>query len=200
MAPPSSRTLAVAVLHLLHERPMHPYEIQRVMRTRHIEAVVKLPRGSLYHKVEWLERRGLVEVAETEREGRRPERTVYRITEAGEEELDRWLRELLAGDEREYPLMAAGLAFSGALPPEEALGELRRRALRLEANVAAGEAAARKWAELPRSYVIEHEYLQAMRRAELVWLNALIADMESERLTWNPAHRRLRVVGGEENR
>src|SRR5690242_14900046 len=69
---------ALTVLCLLRERPMHPYEMQRLIRERHKDEFLDLKRGSLYHAMERLQAAGLVEPMETFREGRRPERTVYR--------------------------------------------------------------------------------------------------------------------------
>ena len=51
--------------------------------------------GSLYHTVERLHRLALIEPVETGREGRRPERTVYAITDAGRDEFTSNLRDLL---------------------------------------------------------------------------------------------------------
>src|SRR5712692_10326750 len=91
------RTLwSLAVLSLLRERDMHPYEMQRLMHTRHTDELLGLKRGSLYHAINQLQRDGLIESVATSRAGRWPERTVYRITPDGDEELMNWLRELLA--------------------------------------------------------------------------------------------------------
>src|SRR5512142_2898145 len=78
--------LALTVLRLLQERDMHPYEMQQVIRDRCIDHVVKVRAGSLYHTIERLHRSGLIQPMETGREGRRPERTVYAITEPGRDE------------------------------------------------------------------------------------------------------------------
>jgi DNA-binding PadR family transcriptional regulator len=67
--------LAVSILALLAERPMHPYEMYSLMLERHQDWVVKVKPGSLYHTVDRLARDELVEVAGTERAGSRPERT-----------------------------------------------------------------------------------------------------------------------------
>ena len=80
-----SNPLALAVLGCLSERPMHPYEISTTLRTRGKEQSIKLNYGSLYAVVESLQKHGLIRAQETTREGRRPERTVYAITEAGVE-------------------------------------------------------------------------------------------------------------------
>src|SRR5207302_5939501 len=78
-----SNPLALAVLASLTERPMHPYEMAATMRTRGQDQSIRLNYGSLYGVVENLLKRGLVEEQEVVREGRRPERTVYRITAEG---------------------------------------------------------------------------------------------------------------------
>ena len=74
---------ALTVLCLLREGPLHPYEMQRLIHQRHKDKLLDLRRGSLYHAVAQLQRAGLIESVETRRAGRRPERTVYRLTRAG---------------------------------------------------------------------------------------------------------------------
>src|SRR5690349_6064424 len=116
-----SNLLALAVLSLLTERPMHPYEISSVMQMRQLSTVIKLNNSSLYSVIEALQREGLIVPVETKREGRYPERTVYATTEAGRSELLDWLRSLLGKPVTEYSQFAAGLAFMGNLPPAEAV-------------------------------------------------------------------------------
>jgi len=91
-----SNPLALAVLVCLYERPMHPYEVAQTLRSRAKHESVRLNYGSLYAVVDSLEHRGLIRAGETVREGRRPERTVYEITDAGARELTDWLTELIA--------------------------------------------------------------------------------------------------------
>src|SRR5690348_13300559 len=114
-----SNLLALAVLSLLTERPMHPYEMSSVMRQRELSAVIKLNQSSLYSVIEALQREGWIVPMETQREGRYPERTIYMITEAGRAELIDWLRSLIRQPAVEYTQFAAGLAFVGNLPPAE---------------------------------------------------------------------------------
>ena len=93
----SSRNLwCLTVLCLLREGPRHPYEMQRLIRERHKDDFLQLKPGSLYHAIERLAKAGLIEEMETSREGRRPERTVYRLTECGDVEALAWLRGLLS--------------------------------------------------------------------------------------------------------
>jgi len=75
---------------------MHPYEMQRLLLERHWDEVLVLKRGSLYHAIKRLLKSKLITVIGTSRDGLRPERTTYRITPSGEEELVRWLREMVS--------------------------------------------------------------------------------------------------------
>jgi len=92
---------SLTVLCLLRVKPMHPYEMQRLIRDWHKDEFLDLKRGSLYHAIERLRKAGLIDPIETSREGRRPERTVYQLTEAGERHVCEWLKQLLAVPMRE---------------------------------------------------------------------------------------------------
>src|SRR5918998_3053474 len=129
-----SNPLALAVMALLFERPMHAYEMVSTVRERHKHEAIRLRYSSLYSVVGALEREALVAELETRRDGRRPERTVYGITEAGRAEFLDWLRELLREPVKEYTQFAAGLSFVAALPPLEAIALLRERVQRLESE------------------------------------------------------------------
>jgi DNA-binding PadR family transcriptional regulator len=174
-----SNPLALAVMALLYERPMHPYEMVSVMRERGKHESVRLRYSSLYSVVEALQREGLISPLETVREGRRPERTVYGLTEAGRVEFLGWLRELLSEPVKEYTQFAAGLTFLPALPPEEAAALLERRVRRLESEVEGmrsrlGAAVERGVARL---FLVEAEHELVLREAELSWVRELIREI-----------------------
>jgi DNA-binding PadR family transcriptional regulator len=176
----------LAVLAFLREAPMHPYEIQRLLRERHKDEVLVLKRGSLYHAIDRLLRSRLIEVAETGRAGRRPERTTYRITAGGKEELVRWLREMIATPRRESSEFMASVSFLLHLTPKDAMVQLERRAARLEqeiAGIAAGIKQLIDWVQ--RINLLEDEYLLAMRQAELAWVRGLIGELRSGQLKWD---------------
>ena len=182
----SPNPLALTVLALLIEQPRHPYEMQRLMRERHKDFAVGKTRG-FYDAVDRLARAGLVEPLEISREGKRPERTVYRITDEGREEFQTWLNELLSTPVAEYPLFMVAVNFLAYLPPKEAVSTLQRRVVALESAIAGLDTALRSLQEefhLPRLYLIEQEYMRAMRQAELAWVRAVIADIRSGRLAW----------------
>ena len=107
--------LALAVLVLLYERAMHPYEMAATLRERRKEDSIKLRYGSLYTVIELLLKAGFIVQKKTMREGNRPERTVYELSKAGETEMRNWMREILSTPSKEYPQFEAGLSLLPAL-------------------------------------------------------------------------------------
>lgn len=190
-----SNPLALAVMALLYERPMHPYEMVALMRERGKHESVRLRYSSLYSVVAALGQEGLIVPRETVREGRRPERTIYEITDAGREEFLTWLRELLRKPVKEYTQFAAGLSFLPGLPPEEAVALLEERVRRLEEET--GEMRSRldtvaEQFELPRLFLVELEHELMLREAELEWVRGLAKEIETGKLgglsEWRSLH------------
>ncbi len=175
---PVGSMLALAVLAVVLERPVHPYEMASVLRTRGKDQDMPIKWGSLYTVVANLEKHGLIEVAGSERSGARPERTVYRITDAGRDELTDWVRELIGTPEREQPRFEAGLSVVGVLAPAEAIALLRTRRDTLQSQVDEQRARLAEVAEdVPRLFLVEDEYDLAIRTAELTWLDGLLAEL-----------------------
>jgi DNA-binding PadR family transcriptional regulator len=181
--PPRTRRnpLALAVLACLYERPMHPYECARTLRARAKHESIRLNYGSLYKVVESLEARDLIRARETVREGRRPERTVYEITEAGAREFVEWLSDLVSAPAKEYLQFEAALSLLPGLPPDDALALLGERCLALEHRIAAQRAAlaGAESAGIQRLFRIESEYELALLAAEIEWVRGLMKDIES---------------------
>lgn len=191
--------LALAVLELLLRRDMHPYEMHQQIREHCTDHVIKLRAGSLYHTVERLHRGGLIEPMETARAGRRPERTVYAITDDGRDEFHTNLRDLVRYPQDEYPVFGAAIVMLHTLAPDQAAALLEQRSVALETAVAAGDQKLASLTKrgLDRLQIIELEYVQAMRRAELAWVRDLAEDIRSAALPWpagadqtQPEHRR----------
>ncbi|HJZ08188.1 MAG TPA: PadR family transcriptional regulator, partial [Trebonia sp.] len=143
---------------------------------------------SVYDTVARLADRGLIEPVEVSREGRRPERTVYSITEAGREELLDWLWQLTSEPATDYPAFAAPLMFIYALGRDRAIAALSQRAARIEAEISSSDAFRRAFAaeilDFPRIFGIEEEYAQAMRKAELAWVRATVAELRDGTFPW----------------
>ena len=176
-----SNPLALAVLVSLYEKPMHPYEVAQTLRQRAKQESVRLNYGSLYAVVESLEKKGFVKATGTVQEGKRPQRTVYEITDAGATEMTDWLTELIGTPAKEYPAFMAGLSFLPALDPDDALAALRRRAEMLTVRLASlrGVEQAAREAGLPRIFGLEAEYEEGQLVAELKYVISLADEMQS---------------------
>jgi DNA-binding PadR family transcriptional regulator len=195
--------LALAVLDLLLERAMHPYEMHQLIRDRHVDHVIKVTAGSLYHTVERLHRLGLIEPVETARAGRRPERTVYAITDRGRDGFTATLRDIIQRPEAEYPIFGAAVEMLHTLDPTEAAALLERRAVALEAILASHEvvlASLLKKCGMDRIVVVEIEYAQAMCRAELTWIHEIVEDIRSGALAWSASESGMRRLSEEATR
>lgn len=185
--------LALALLALLTPgAPMHPYQMASVLRRTGKERDMKIKWGSLYTVIQNLEKYGFIEAVSSHREGRRPERTLYRVTEAGREELRDWLRELVAEPEPQFPRFEAALSVLGVLPPDEVLELLEMRRRGLEQQIAADRAMLAA-EPVPRVFLIEAEYALAMKEAEAAWVRGLHKELKDGTLSgaaeWRQYHR-----------
>jgi DNA-binding PadR family transcriptional regulator len=179
-----SNPLALAVLTCLYERPMHPYEIGQTLRSRAKQESIRLNYGSLYGVVESLDRRKLIRAVETTREGKRPQRTIYEITDRGAIEMHEWLSELVAVPVKEYLQFEAALSLIAGLPPDEVIPLLDQRCIalemRLEQSRALHDAAVKRG--LPRLFFVEDEYMNALNEAELAFTQRLVDDIRTGEL------------------
>jgi DNA-binding PadR family transcriptional regulator len=183
---PEISPLALSILELLDERPMHPYELASTMRDRHQDEFIRLNFGSLYHTVDVLERSGWIVPGEREKEGRRPERTVFNLTPAGREMLVQVVSEILARPRREYPHFAAGLMFMHHLSTARAVECLRERASSLEAKAEKlkGIMSQLRAEGITRLSLVELEHKIAMVEFERKWVSGLEKEIADGRLEW----------------
>jgi DNA-binding PadR family transcriptional regulator len=181
--------LALAVLSYLSREPMHPYELSKTLRNYGDARSIKFNHGSLYMVVQQLAKAGFVAEQEVNRDGARPERTVYQITDAGREELRDWLRELV-GEQHEYPAFVSALSLISALTPNEVLPLLRNRleglaALRAEAGIEIERSAADG---VPPLFLIEEEFRLRLVDAETAFVHELIGKVNEWGVMWAEAH------------
>jgi len=173
-----SNLLALALLSMLAQQPMYPYEMAQTLRARGKDRSIKINWGSLYTVVQNLEKNGFIETVSTEREGRQPERTTYRITEAGKEELGDWLRELIGIPEWTPTPFEAALSEAAIMGPDELMSLLAQRLTTLESDNEASRAELEQIARrLPRLLLIEAEYKLALRLAEATWVRELLGEI-----------------------
>jgi DNA-binding PadR family transcriptional regulator len=180
--------LALAVLAYLTRAPMHPYELSRTLRDNGDARSIKFNHGSLYMVVQQLARAGFIAEVETSREGQRPERTVYALTDAGRDELRDWMRELVEEPQHEYPHFVAALSLIGALPPGEVVELLRRRLNRLagqrvEIRTLIDAALAEGVHPL---FLVEEEYRLALLDAESSFVEQFIDQITRPETGWGP--------------
>jgi DNA-binding PadR family transcriptional regulator len=194
--------LALCILALLDARAMHPYELASTMRDRHYDEFVRLNFGSLYHTVDSLERDGWIARVEREKEGRRPERTIYRLTDAGRKLLHQVIGEILATPRREYLHFSAGLMHLHHLSAAGATEHLKHR---VEALMAKVQKLTRIMNELreegvSRLALIELEHKIAMLEAERTWVRKIEKEISDGKLEWkvgrDPDYERLRRTHG----
>lgn len=191
-----SNLLGLVVLAGLVPKPLHPYELARTLREWNKDDDIGFRWGSFYTVIGNLAKHGFIEPVGNERVGARPERTVYRITPAGHDELIDWVAELLSEPAAERPRFVAGLSVMAVLPPGEVVEFLRTRRVQL------GKEAVRRRGELeaygktlPRIFLIEDEFQLAQLESEIAWVDGLIEDIESGSFPgldeWAAAHRTL---------
>jgi DNA-binding PadR family transcriptional regulator len=191
-----SNPLALVMLVLLFERPMHPYEMVTTLRARHQQESIKLRLGSLYTVIQMLLRDRLIAAKETVRDGPRPERTVYALTAAGRTLMRKWMREILSEPVKEYPRFEAGLTLLAALPPEEVVELLGARAERLggqmkELRGCLDQVLA---SGVPPLFLVEAEYRIAQLKSEREFVNKVLRRIVEEDWAsvkqWKEAHAR----------
>jgi DNA-binding PadR family transcriptional regulator len=190
-----SGVLELAVLGLLHETPMHGYELRKRLNA-FLGAFRAFGYGSLYPCLKELLAQGLIAEEEpglpgSPRAGRRS-KIVYRLTAEGKERLEQLLAEPgpAAWEDDGFGVR---FAFFGQTRADIRLRILEGRRTRLEERLDAFRAALARTRERLDSYTLElHRHgLESVER-EVRWLNELIA---SERQADGEAGRQSRPPG-----
>jgi DNA-binding PadR family transcriptional regulator len=175
---------------------MHPYEMANVLKRTGKERDLNIKWGSFYTVVGNLEKHGFIVATGSDSERGRPERTTYTLTEAGQTELRDWLRELVAEPEAENPRFGAALSVIAVLPPEEVIFLLRQRLEVLDRlNTRDQSELDSVSGQVPGIFLIEAEYLLAIRRAEADWIRALLVQLETGTLSGLPMWRQAHETG-----
>jgi DNA-binding PadR family transcriptional regulator len=197
-----SNLLALAVLSYLSRGPMHPYELGQMLRQNADDRSIRFNHGSLYMVIKQLAKADFIAAQGSEREGGRPERTIYAITDEGRAEMSSWLRELIEVPRYEYPSFIAALSLIGALAPDDALELLGNRLERLqraraEVRTQVEESLA---AGLHPLFLVEEDYRAALLDADLAFVEDLIARIADPADGWLPAWRQMHAAATSEDR
>lgn len=194
--------LAVLVLGLAAERPMHPYEMFQTIIERREDRFAKARPGSLYHTVDRLHDRNLLTINDVQRAGNRPERTVYAITGEGERVLRSTLATMLATPAVEYPVLYLALAEAHALDRGEVVELLGARlaAMRSELDTISAEVSASTARGIPEMFLLDAGCRQVALAAQLDWIEKLRDRLATGELMWLDewhAHESGAVADGE---
>lgn len=161
------------ILGLLHRfGPQHGYQIKKLVEEQLADFTqIKLP--TIYYHLEKLEAAGLIS-AETGREGARPEKRVYHISQAGTRHFDGLLHQLLDMQYRPSFEADAAFYFADHLTAAELVESLQSHAQRLRQSLARiQEHRSLTLPHLPdemrRAADIIFEHHAAHYRAELAW-------------------------------
>ena len=88
-------TIDLIVLGMLKKQALSAYDIQKLVEYRNISRWVKISTPSIYKKVLQLEQKGLIK-SDMVKEGKMPEKAVYSLTDAGEQEFESLMLEIAA--------------------------------------------------------------------------------------------------------
>ncbi|MDE7218182.1 MAG: PadR family transcriptional regulator [Oscillospiraceae bacterium] len=105
------------VLGMLKREPLSAYDMQKLVEYRNISKWVRISTPSIYKKVLQLEEKGLV-WSTAVRESNMPEKAVYRLTDAGQQEFQRLMLELSGRPVRFFLDFNAVMVNLDSLPPE----------------------------------------------------------------------------------
>jgi DNA-binding PadR family transcriptional regulator len=129
----TTRLLVLGVVKLF--QPVHGYEVRRELLSWRAQEWASVQPGSIYSALKTLTRDGLLEVASTDQVGGRPERTTYRLTQAGTEEFRTLLREEWWTVRPPVDPLMAAISFLGEVPRAEAIAALEHRAAQIHGMI-----------------------------------------------------------------
>ncbi len=160
------------LLGILLRGKMHGYRLNEYVKHA-VSLYTDIKKSKVYYTLEKLEKNGYVE-QETEREGKRPERRVYQITEKGRSYFLDLLRQHLRGFTRTYYADDVGIAFLDQLPPAQSRQLLTEKREKIQA-------ALEQFREVPEHggnlrYVISHNITHL--EADLAWVNIILSELD----------------------
>ena len=150
----------------------HGYRLNEYV-THAMSLYADIKKSKVYYTLGKLEKDGYVE-QETEREGKRPERRVYQITEQGSTYFLQLLRNNLGGFARTYFNDDIGIAFMDRLPKSEVRELLKKKREMTHSTL-------QQFREVPDHggnwrYLIAHDV--AHLETDLTWIDGMLNDLK----------------------
>ncbi|KDA04670.1 transcriptional regulator [Microbacterium sp. CH12i] len=180
--------MGVMVLALLREGDMHPYEMARLMRARRDDRLLTITNGTLYHTVARLQKLALIDEVGTDRDGNRPERTTYTLTESGRDAVRDWVERELPRTDRPTEFRIA-LAESHNLELSDVIGLLhaRRSALTADHEMHLADLHKTSARGVPEQFLLEIQRQETLLEAEIGWMDSLLTRLEAGAIPWGAA-------------
>jgi DNA-binding PadR family transcriptional regulator len=189
----TTRLLVLGAVRLF--QPVHGYEVRRELMSWRAHEWASVAPGSIYNALKSMTKEGLLEVVGTKQVGGRPERTSYRLTPHGEEEMqhllyDAWWDVVTPLD----PLMPA-ITFMSLVPREQLIAALEHRIATVKAHTSQLAFLA-EHVDMKRAPAHVREMFMLMRArvgAEVSWAQTFVARLrDGEYVTaddppWQPA-------------
>lgn len=160
------------LLGLLRRQEMHGYQLNEFI-DQNLALCTDLKKPTAYYLLDQLARDGWI-TAETEQDGNRPPRRVYRLTEAGEAAFQRLLRVNLSGYAPASFPGDIGLGFLDWLDPVEARSLLTAQKAQVAARLAEIQAIPAHEGSLRLVFAHQAHHLQA----ELEWLEEVLNQIQ----------------------
>ncbi|GAB3455820.1 PadR family transcriptional regulator [Streptomonospora sediminis] len=113
----------------------HGYQVRRELLMWGAEQWANVKPGSIYHALRQLLKAGMLRSAGVEESGEGPERTLFELTTAGEDEFTRILSKALSDSSVKPEFFGAGITFMTAQPRDRVTSLLRFRLARLEGDL-----------------------------------------------------------------
>ncbi|KEO84608.1 PadR family transcriptional regulator [Tumebacillus flagellatus] len=171
------------ILGLLCSEDLHPYEVMQILRERTMERVVKLNIGTIYYNFEMLLKRGDIAVKEVVHDSRRPDKTVYRITDQGRERFQELLKKQFESESVQvHPLYPALLfaRYGEVAAIRKALLKRRKHIAKLRDQLAQELSRTEEPAHWSTLHILKNGWLH--HQAELEWLDAFLQELDEKHL------------------
>ncbi|MEW5870821.1 MAG: PadR family transcriptional regulator [Chloroflexota bacterium] len=173
-------SVRLVILGLLRERPLYGYEIKQIIE-EHMSDWTSIAFGSIYFALDKLAQEQFIENVGVEQAGKRPSRSVYQITPAGQAEFLRLLRQGWQTYERQFFDTDIYLFFLKALPLPEVIDYLRQRQAVLQGtleHIQSHRAEQLSDPQVPRLAAAIFDHTLVHTRAELEWTLDLLQKLE----------------------
>jgi len=172
-----------ALLGLLSIAPMSGYDLKQLSEWS-VGHFWRESYGQIYPSLRKLEELGLVKHS-TETKPGRPDRHVYRLTSAGEGELEHWL-ELPPVNEVPRNELLLKLFFGGLIGPEACIEHLSKHLLKLHEDLVAYEATQKRIEKESgkhpqrRYWLLTLSYGEHITKAQIAWCEKSLRELKRQ--------------------